>query len=358
MYEEIKNLTDTIGYVGGAGVIMDVKNGEVLAMTSYPEYSSQIMTDGQNRAVINKYLTDNKNTPLLNKVIDGIYTPGSTVKPFMAYAALTEKVIDPYQNILSTGSISIPNPYDPKNPTVFRDWKAHGYVDMRKALAVSSDVYFYEVGGGYQNQPGLGISNIDKYMQMFGFGQPINSPFFAGAIGTIPTPDWKANTFKDDKKWNIGDTYHTSIGQYGFQISPIQMVRADAALANGGKLLEPKILLNENDFNDTTTDLKLDPSYIKTITEGMRDGVIKDYGVVKVLNSPDYTVAAKTGTAELGVYKQLINSWVTGYFPYENPRYAFAIIMEKGPASNTRSASFVMKGVLDYMATNKPEYLK
>jgi penicillin-binding protein 2 len=280
----------------------------------------------------------------------------------MAYAVQAENVIDPYQNILSTGSISIPNPYDKTKPTVFKDWKAHGYVDMRKALAVSSDVYFYAVGGGFQDQKGIGILNIDKYMKMFGFGQALTSPFFAGAGGIIPTPEWKAVTFKDDPDWRVGNTYHTSIGQYGFQISPIQMVRADAALANGGKLLEPKILINNKEVDDFTNtsviDLKLNPAFLKTIKEGMRDGVTKDYGVVRVLNSLDYTVAAKTGTAELGVYKQYINSWVTGFFPYDNPKYAFAILMEKGPASNTRSASFVMKGVLDYMAVYKPEYLK
>jgi penicillin-binding protein 2 len=356
MYQEIKSLTYKVGFSGGAGVIMDVNSGEILAMTSYPEYSSQIMTDGRDKATINNYLNDKKNTPLLNKVVSGLYTPGSTVKQFMSYAVLAENIIDPLTNILSTGSISIPNPYDPTKTTVFRDWKAHGYVDMRRAIAVSSDVYFYAVGGGFQGQKGLGINTINKYMKMFGFGESLKSAFFSGARGVIPTPEWKAETFPEDKDWRIGNTYHTSIGQYGFLVSPIQMVRANAALANGGKMLEPKILLDSS--APSFVDLKLDPAYLKVIKEGMRDGVTKDYGTVKVLNSPDYSVVAKTGTAELGVYKQFVNSWVTGFFPYDNPRYAFAVIMEKGPADNTMSATFIMKGVLDYMAVNKPEYLK
>jgi penicillin-binding protein 2 len=356
MYQEIKSLTDKVGFSGGAGVIMDVNSGEILAMTSYPEYSSQIMTDGSDKVTINKYLNDKKNTPLLNKVVSGIYTPGSTVKPFMSYAVLAENIIDPLTNILSTGSISIPNPYDPTKTTVFRDWKDHGYVDMRRAIAVSSDVYFYAVGGGFQGQKGLGINTINKYMKMFGFGESLKSAFFSGARGVIPTPEWKAETFPEDKDWRIGNTYHTSIGQYGFLVSPIQMVRANAALANGGKMLEPKILLDSS--APSFVDLKLDSAYLKVIKEGMRDGVTKDYGTIKVLNSPDYTVVAKTGTAELGVYKQFVNSWVTGFFPYDNPRYAFAVIMEKGPADNTMSATFIMKGVLDYMSLNKPEYLK
>jgi len=356
LYTEIKSLAERAGFSGGAGVIMDVNTGEVLALTSYPEYNSQVLTDGKNNTAINKYFND-KNTPSLNRVIDGLYTPGSTVKPYMAYATLAENIIDPYTNILSTGSISLPNPYDATKPTIFRDWKAHGYVDMKKALAVSSDVYFYEVGGGFENQKGLGILNIDKYMKLFGFGQALTSPFFSGAAGVIPTPEWKKENF-DGEEWRVGNTYHTSIGQYGFQVAPIQLVRSVASLANGGKLIDPKIILGENsEIDGTAVDLNLNQSYLKIVRDGMRDGVTKDYGVAKGLNSLDYSVAAKTGTAELGVYKQFVNSWITGFFPFENPKYAFVVIMEKGPVANTTGALSVMRQVLDYMAVYASEYL-
>jgi penicillin-binding protein 2 len=357
MFSEIKGLAERVGFSGGAGIIMDVTNGEILAMTSYPEYSSQILTDGSDTGIINKYFKD-KNTPFLNRVTSGLYTPGSTVKPYMAFAALNENIIDPYTNIYSAGFISVPNPYDVTKPTIFKDWKAHGYVDMKKSLAVSSDVYFYEVGGGFEDQKGLGIINIDKYMKLFGFGQDISADFFKGAKGVIPTPEWKKENFPDDPDWRVGNTYHTSIGQYGFQVSPIQIVRAVSSLANGGKLIEPTILLGETMADDSVVDLKLDQSYLKIVREGMHDGVIKDYGVAKALNSADYSVAAKTGTAELGVYKQFVNSWITGFFPYENPKYAFAIIMEKGPVTNTTGAVYIMKQVLDHMAVYEPEYLK
>jgi penicillin-binding protein 2 len=357
MFDEIKGLAERVGFSGGAGVIMDINTGEILAMTSYPEFSSQIMTDGQNKDAINKYL-QSKNTPFLNRVIDGLYTPGSIVKPFMAYAALNENIIDPYTNILSTGSLTIPNPYDPSKPTIFKDWKAHGYVDMKKALAVSSDVYFYEVGGGFQDQKGLGILNIDKYMKMFGLGEPLKSDFFTGIAGVIPTPEWKKENFPTDPDWRVGNTYHTSIGQYGFQVSPIQMVRSAASLANGGQLITPKIILNEEIKDSEIIDLNLNPSYLKIVKDGMRDAVIKDYGVAKVLNTSAVSVAAKTGTAELGVYKQFVNSWVIGFFPYENPKYAFAVIMEKGPVTNLTGATYVMRQVLDYMAVYEDEYLK
>jgi penicillin-binding protein 2 len=368
MYLEIKSLAERAGFSGGAGVIMDVNSGEVLTMTSYPEYNSQILTDGQDTSAIKKYFND-KNKPSLNRVTGGLYTPGSTVKPFMAFAALSEKIIDPYTNILSTGSISIPNPYEPTKPTVFKDWKVHGYVDMKRALAVSSDVYFYEVGGGFEQQKGLGIANIDKYMKMFGFGSAVpvtlssstdkTSSVFYGPAGNIPTPEWKKETFPSDPDWRVGNTYHTSIGQYGFLVSPMQLVRAVSSLANGGKLLTPKILLsNDNSTNDNVVNLNLDPYNLRIIKDGMRDGVIKDYGVARGLNSENYSVAAKTGTAELGVYKQFVNSWISGFFPYENPKYAFVVIMEKGPVANTTGALSVMRQVLDYMAVNKVEYLK
>jgi penicillin-binding protein 2 len=354
MYLEIKSLAERVGFSGGAGVIMNVDNGEIIAMTSYPEYSSQVLTDGQDSNLIDKYLKDKK-TPFLNRVIDGLYAPGSTVKPFMAYSALNEEIIDPYKNIYSSEYLSLPNPYDSSKPTIFRDWKVHGYVDMKRALAVSSDIYFYTIGGGFENQKGLGILNIDKYMKMFGFGEPLFSSFFIGPKGVIPTPEWKKENFAGDD-WRVGNTYHTSIGQYGFQVSPIQMVRAVSAIANGGKILEPKILLNEE--VEVISDLKLKADYLKIVIDGMRDGVVKDYGVAKGLNSKDYSVAAKTGTAELGVYKQFVNSWITGFFPYENPKYAFVIIMEKGPEANTIGAMSVMRQVLDFIALNRPEYLK
>ena len=357
IFKEIKDLSDRVSFTGGAGVIMDVKTGEILALTSYPEYNSQTMTDGSDSAAINKYLT-NKNNPFLNRIVDGLYTPGSTVKPYMAYAAQSEKVIDPLTVILGTASISLPSPYDPAHPSVFKDWRAQGPEDMRHALAVSSDVYFYEIGGGYQGQPGLGIDNIDKYMKLFGFSSivPFSNSFFFGPAGTIPTPAWKLANFNNEK-WNIGDTYHTSIGQYGFQVTPLQLVRAISAIANGGKLLTPQIVLDPN-RSPSFTDLNLDQNYLQVIHEGMHDGVTKDYGVSHGLDSPDYTVASKTGTAELGVYKQFVNSWVTGFFPYDNPKYAFTIIMEKGPVTNTTGALSIMRQTLDWMVQNKPQYLK
>lgn len=353
MYEFMKNLADEVGFDGGAGVIMDVNNGEVLAMTSFPEYSSQILSDGEPKEKILEYAQD-KNNPYLNRVSSGLYTPGSTVKLFVALGALNENLIDPQKQILSTGSISIPNPYFEDKESVFVDWKAHGLVDMKSAIAVSSNVYFYAIGGGYKDQKGLGIENIEKYMKMFGFGKKTgiySQEILSEKVGIIPNPEWKKTTFNGDD-WRIGDTYHTAIGQYGFQITTLQLARAVSAIANEGKLYKPTLLLGESGLSDRASVRK---KHYPIVKEAMRKAVTD--GTAKGLNISQVKVAAKTGTAQLGSTKSFVNSLVVGFFPYENPKYAFAVIMEKGKGSNTIGALFVMRQLLEWMAENTPEYL-
>jgi penicillin-binding protein 2 len=272
----------------------------------------------------------------------------------MAAAALNEKVVQPDTTFLSTGALRLENPYQPGVYSVFRDWRAHGLVDLQRALAVSSDEYFYIVGGGFGSQEGLGITRIDTYMQRFGFGLPTGINLGNEAAGTVPSPDWKAETFPNDPEWRIGDTYHTSIGQYGFQVTPVQAVRAVASIANGGLLLTPRIDTTYARYGARSIDVPDD--YLRIIRGGMRDGVANG-GTAAGLNTPYVAVAGKTGTAELGVKKDFENSWVTGFFPYDNPRYAFAVVMEHGPIGNLYGATYVMRQLLDWMHGNTPEYL-
>lgn len=354
LYESIKSLAFERGFSGGAGVIMDVHNGEILALASYPEYSPSLMTEGSDTEKIKATLSD-KAKPFLNRAISGLYIPGSIMKPYVAMGALSENIIDPMKQILSTGSLAIPNPYNPSNPTVFKDWKAHGWVDMRHALAVSSNVYFFTVGGGFGDQRGIGISNIQKYVQMFGFGKQTGIDLLGEVSGTVPSPEWKAKNFPNDP-WRIGDTYNSSIGQYGFQATPVQAVRAVAAMANGGTLLTPTILLDNPKAVKKIETVGLDPKDFQIVREGMRLSVTQ--GIAGGLLVPGMNIAAKTGTAELGVTKETVNSWVTGFFPYENPRFAFAVLMEKGSRSNIVGATFVMRSLLDWMTVYTPEYTK
>lgn len=353
MYELIKSLSKEVGFDGGVGVIIDINNGEILSMTSYPEYSSQVLSDGEPKEKIVEYAMD-KNNPYLNRASSGLYTPGSTVKLFIALGALNEKIIDPEKQILSTGFISIPNPYFSDKESVFIDWKAHGLVDMKDAIAVSSNVYFYTIGGGFKDQQGLGIENIEKYMRMFGFGKKTGiyqDDILEEKAGVIPNTEWKEKMFNDI--WRIGDTYHTAIGQYGFQVTILQLARAVSAIANEGKLYKPALLLGEEEQSERASVRK---KYYSIVREGMRQAVTD--GTAKGLNIPQVKVAAKTGTAQLGTTKTYVNSLVVGFFPYDNPKYAFAVIMEKGREGNTVGGLFVMRQLLEWMAENTPEYLK
>jgi penicillin-binding protein 2 len=353
LFKAIQDVAREYAFTGGAGVIMDVHTGEIITMTSFPEYSSHVMTDGKDGEKITEYLTD-KTNPFLNRVVSGLYTPGSIVKPYMALAALSEKVIDPNKAIYSSGKIEVQNPYNPEQKTVFKDWRAQGWVDMREALAVSSNVYFYQIGGGFEDQKGLGITNIEKYVRMMGLGEITGVNVAGETQGVIPNPEWKKKVFNGDA-WRLGDTHHTSIGQYGYQLTPIQAVRSVAAVANSGTLLTPTILLQEDGALPAgSRKVNIKPEYFQVVREGMHDAV--STVTAGALDVPYVEVAAKTGTAELGTAKLLVNSWVTGFFPFEEPKYAFAIIMERGSKFNQLGATYVMRQLLDWMNENRSEY--
>lgn len=354
LYSSISSMAKNVKFSGGAGVFMDINTGEVLALTSYPEYNPNILSKGQDSKVIKEYLTDSRKV-FLNRTIGGLYSPGSIVKPFIGYGALVENVISPFKTIFSNGKIEIPNPYFKDKKTVFNDHGVFGYVDMKKAIAVSSDVYFYEIGGGYQDQKGLGIVNIDKYVKNFGISQKTGIDLTGEKEGNIPTPEWKALKFKGEP-WRLGDTYNTSIGQYGFQVTPIQMVRAVASIANGGTLVTPHIVVGDTARENQKTKLPINPEAMKVVKEGMRMAVTE--GTATALNLPGIQVAAKSGTAQLGVGNTNTNSWIIGFFPYENPKYAFVVLMERGPKAASGNATRVASEVIDYMKLTTPEYLK
>lgn len=351
MHDIVASSTEKAGFRSGAGAIMDVTTGEIIALTSFPSYDPEVMSDGDDVALIESYNTDER-FPFLNKVIGGAYTPGSIVKPFLAYAALAEHLISPEKVIVSTGALMLPNPYDPSNPTRFADWRAHGAMTMREAIAFSSNVYFYIIGGGFGDQPGLGITRINEYMRLFGFGRETGIKLGTEQAGVVPNPEWKEEVF--DEEWLLGDTYHTSIGQFGFQVTPLQMVAAYGAIANGGRLFVPHI---EYGVTGSSTDLELDPSLLRVIHEGMRKTVNYPGGTARALERDDVAIAAKSGTAEIGVGNAYVNSWAAGFFPYEEPKYSFILLMDKAPRSNALGATRIMSEVVEWMSLHRPEYL-
>lgn len=351
LYAEIENRSESSGWRGGTGAIMDIQTGELLAVVSYPSYDPEVMSSGSPKDEVQKFLTDTR-SPFLDRAVSGLYTPGSVVKPYMASAALEEHVISPDKQILSTGSISVPNPYDPSHPSIFKDWRANGWVDVRHAIAVSSDVYFYEVGGGYEDQPGLGISAIEKYMRAFGFGAQTGVALSGEEAGTIPDPEWKANNFNGEP-WFLGDTYHTAIGQYGFQVTLMQLIRAVGSVANGGTLVTPVI---EAGQKGATASVPVSAGNLEIVREGMRLCVTE--GICAALANPGVHAAGKTGTAQVGAENQYTNSLVEGFFPYENPRYAFVVIMEQAKSGTAQGAPSVMGTVLQWLVANKPDMVK
>lgn len=352
LYNNIVALAQSSGYVGGAGIIMDVKTGELIALTSYPEYDNNSVSS--DNSLYQKYNNDSRK-PFLNRAISGLYTPGSIVKPYVALAALKEGVVTPETMIASHGSITIPNPYSPENPSVFSDYRPdNGVVDLRHALAVSSNIYFYNVSGGYKTQKGVGIQKIKDYLSQFGIGSPTGIVLKGEAKGVIPDPEWKEKTFSGDP-WRLGDTYNTAIGQYGFQVTPIQMARAVSAIANGGKVLQPQIV--KTDAPILQSQIEINEDHLQAVRDGMRMAVTYERGTAIRLNQLKTHVAVKSGTAEVGISKKSVNSWTTMFFPYENPRYALVITMERAPG-NPAGAIYAAYDTISWIENNTPEYVE
>ena len=350
----LSNHAERQGFQGGAAVIMDVKTGELLALTSFPEYDNAAFTSGDSASV--EGISASSRAPLLNRAIAGLYAPGSIVKPIFAAAALAEHVITPEKEIVSTGAISIPNPYNPELPTVFRDWAVHGPVDMRTALAVSSYEYFYTIGGGYGAQKGRGIERLDKYARLFGLGNLSGIALWGEEEGVIPTAKWKEEVFGPNDPWLIGNTYHTAIGQFGFQITPLQAVRFTAAVASG-KLFVPHVIASST---PQYRNVGISDADLQVVRDGMRLAVTstREDATVKALNISGIQIAAKTGTAQIGSRNQWMNSWSVGYWPSDHPRFAYAVVLEQAPAGTLSGAAPGLRPFFEWLILNKPEYLE
>jgi penicillin-binding protein 2 len=342
---DISNKED---FIGGAGIIMDVHTGAVKAIVSYPSYDPNVMSNGAPAATITGYNSD-PDRPFLDRAVSGLYAPGSIVKPMEAAGALTDGIITPDTTIQDPGYISIPDPYDPTQTYIYKDWKVLGEVDVEKAIAWSSDVFFYTVGGGFGSIKGLGIDRLDYWYQEFGFGKPTGIDLPGEANGLVPSPAWKEATL--GQPWYLGDTYHTAIGQYSMQVTPIQMVRATAAIANGGQLLTPTLLAGQKPVVATT--IPVSQASLETVRAGMRLGVTS--ALSEPLDLPYVSAAAKTGTAQVGAENQFDNAWVEGFWPYDDPQYAFVIVLERGPVGVGEEGVNVMQEFFESLnAENSP----
>jgi len=331
----IQGLT-SLGRSSGVGLAINPKNGEVLALMSFPSY------DANN---ISEYL-DNPNMPLFNRAVSGLYSPGSTIKPVHAVAALNENVIDPNTQILSTGYIEIPNPFNPENPSRFVDWKAHGWVDLREALAVSSNVYFYVVSGGFENRVGVGIEKLREYWQKFGLGDSTGIDLPGEALGFLPSPEEKED--RTGSIWRVGDTYNVAIGQGDLRTTPLELLNSTAAIAEGrafelhiAKTEEVKNLIDISDITDTLSDVR----------GGMEDAVRRDYGTAKLLADLPIRVAAKTGSAQT-TGNTKTNALFIGYAPAENPEIAVLVLIEDAREGSLNAVP-IARDIFEWYYENK-----
>ncbi len=344
----LKNVTIQQHFVAAAGVIMDVHSGAVQAIVSYPSYDPNVMSSGGPVSAIAAYSTD-PGHPFLDHAVQGVYTPGSIVKPFEASGALTDGVITSSTTIDDTGLLTVPDPYHPGEVFRYTGWKALGVITVRQAIAWSSDVFFYTVGGGYGPIKGLGINRLDYWYRRFGMGTTTGIDLPGEATGLVPGPAWKRKTF--NQAWYLGDTYFTAIGQYGMQVTPIQMARATAAIANGGTLYTPTLLAGDK---TSSIPVPVSSAALQVVREGMRLGVTGTT-LIDRINLPYLAVAAKTGTAQVGSHNQYDNTWVEGFFPYDHPEYAFAVVLERGPSGEGEDAVWVMQQLFGALhAENSP----
>ncbi len=348
-FRAIATTADAGGFIAGAGVILDVHTGAVRAIVSYPSYDSNVMSNGRPASIINSY-NANPGRPFLDHAVQGVYAPGSVVKPIVAAGVLNDGIIAPHTIIDDKGFLLIPDPYRPGKTFIYKGWKPLGPVDMKKAISWSSDIYFYMVSGGFGNQKGLGIDRLLYWYRQFGLGSTTGIGLWGEASGLIPTPAWKKETFGEP--WYLGDTYFTAIGQYSVQVTPIQMALATAAVANGGKLFTPTLLASQTPSFVT---IPVDPSALIVVREGMRQTVTS--ALAKATNVPYLKVAAKTGTAQTGTRNQYDNSWLVGFFPYDNPQYAFSIVLERGPEGTGERAVNVMRQLLDSLYAENSPYI-
>lgn len=349
-------LAGTPGALGASAVALNPKTGEVLALVSLPSYDSNMFSVGSVNGTYQD-TKDNPRMPFFNRATSGQYPPGSSIKPFVAAAALQEGTITKNTTIVSTGAISIQNQYDPSITYTYRDWKAggHGVTNVIKAIAESVNTFFYTIGGGHGDIQGLGINRIKKYLGLFGFGKDTGVDIAGENAGLVPDAAWKKETLQE--QWSLGDTYNTSIGQGNLLVTPLQLAQGYAALANGGTLLRPYMVQQVTDANKQVIAQNkpqvvradfIDKKNMDIVRQGMRATVLE--GTAHSLRDLPVTVAAKTGTAQIGQGRT--HAWFSSFAPYDNPSIAMVILVESG-GEGSLVALPVAKEVYQWYFTRK-----
>jgi len=350
-FERMSRGLRELGRQAGVGLAMDPRTGEVLAYLNFPAYDNDVFNSGGRSEERQKILSD-PNRPLFNRAISGLYSPGSTIKPLVGLAAVQEGVISAERTIFSPGYLDVPNPYDPEKPTRFVDWRYQGDVDLSAALAQSSNVYFYEVGGGFGDIRGLGINRLREWWQRFGFGKSTGIDLFGEEEGFLPTPEWKERVSGDP--WLLGDTYNVSIGQGDLLVTPIQLLNYTAALANGGVFRKPALVRGK--VPEVIGDISKYEGAFLEVRRGMRETVTSPLGTAKLLDDLPIAVAAKTGSAQTK-NKAEENAFFIGFAPYEEPEIAILVLVENAKEGSLNAVP-IAKDVFRWYAEHRIQNLE
>jgi len=351
---EIQQVAEkAFGKYKGAMVALNPNNGAVLAYISQPSFDSNLFINGIDETNWRR-LNDSTHKPLINRVVSGIYPPGSTLKPFVALAALENDIRRPPFSIDDKGFYSMPN-----QSKTFRDWKkgGHGEVDLVKAIAVSCDTFFYGLGVE------LGLPKLNSVLKRFGFGEKTNIDMPNEKRGLIASNEWKKSKY--NKKWYQGETAITAIGQGYTQTTPIQLALATAKLINPNNDLRPHLLKKLNTSGhmkskvSASTNTDVDTDNLELIKKGM-SLVTKEGGTAAFIGrTSSYNVSAKTGTAQVFSLKKgevydesklpdelKDHALFIAFAPSENPRLVIAIVVENGGHGGS-TAGPIAKKVFD-----------
>jgi len=343
--EAIKNS----GGKSGAAVVLDPRNGGVVALVSLPTYDLDIFS-GRIESEKYKKLIDDENLPLLNRAISGLYPPGSSIKPFIAAAGLDAGVIDEGTTINTPPEIKI-------GEWIFPDWKPHGSANVKRAIAESNNIFFYAVGGGYDKISGLGSERLKRYLDNFGFNSITGIDTSGEREGLVPDKNWKKKV--KNEQWYVGDTYHMAIGQGDLLVTPMELATATAAVANGGTLYEPR-LAAEIISSEGKTERTITPSVkakkiiseesLRIVRDGMRQTITAGSGYSAFGSDFPVEVAGKTGTAQFGSEGKT-HSWFSSFAPYSDPKIVVTIFIEGG-GEGYQTAAPVAKAAYQWYADN------
>jgi penicillin-binding protein 2 len=345
---------------GGAIVALDPRDGSLLALASSPSYKPSVYAARvTTRALASEGLTQKtaaaKNYPSLNRAEQATYPPGSVFKPVTALAAMQEHLVSPYAYLPCTPTYH--SPHDRANQ-IFHNWDpfVDQPMDLPTALAYSCDTYFYQLGDAFWALPKDRGQPLQRWATIFGFGRSTGADVGPEVPGLVPTIAWRRRHFKFaiDKLWKPGNSIQLAIGQGDLLVTPLQMTRFYALLANGGKLVTPHILMDVENQNGTTVPVPavptpklvdgLDPAALQIVRQGLWEGTHLVFGTsYPVFGHFPVSIAGKTGTAEkvvslpgyLGTQNQ---SWWCGYGPTGNPTLVVCAVIENGGHGGSAAA--------------------